>query len=233
VIENNLLLFTAASIGFVHTLLGTDHYLPFIILSKSRAWSFQKTIFITFLCGIGHVLGSVFLGLAGIIFGAALGRLEAIESLRGGIASWLLIAFGVAYSAWGVRLLLRAKKHVHGHEHGVENHKHVHDHLGKHTHIHGNAASVTPWALFIIFILGPCEPLIPVLMYPAVQNNWQALFAVTFVFAFVTVGTMLAIVAGSYKGLRKIKLGYLEKYAHVLSGLIIALSGIIMLLLGL
>jgi len=50
-----VLLISAASIGFFHTLLGPDHYLPFILLSKSRNWSTVKTMFITVLCGLGHV----------------------------------------------------------------------------------------------------------------------------------------------------------------------------------
>ena len=29
---------TAASIGFIQTLLGPEHYLHFVALSKSRAW---------------------------------------------------------------------------------------------------------------------------------------------------------------------------------------------------
>ncbi|MCH7764784.1 MAG: hypothetical protein IIB95_13800 [Candidatus Marinimicrobia bacterium] len=53
-IESNILLLTAASIGFVHTIIGPDHYLPFIMISRARSWSFQKTIFITLLCGMGR-----------------------------------------------------------------------------------------------------------------------------------------------------------------------------------
>src|SRR3990172_6947200 len=60
-----LLAGTAAVIGLVHTLLGPDHYLPFIVISKSGQWSLKKTATVTLLCGVGHVLGSVALGLAG------------------------------------------------------------------------------------------------------------------------------------------------------------------------
>ena len=51
-----LLSVTAISIGFIHTILGPDHYLPFIVLSQAKKWSLKKTMLITFLCGIGHVL---------------------------------------------------------------------------------------------------------------------------------------------------------------------------------
>ena len=34
-------------------------------------------------------------------------------------------------------------------------------HHGEHMHPHLVGASLTPWALFVIFVFGPCEPLIP------------------------------------------------------------------------
>ena len=57
----------------------------------------------------------------------------------------------------------------------------------------GTAALATPWALFIIFVFGPCEPLIPVLMYPAAHANWLAVTAVCLAFGLATIGTMLAM----------------------------------------
>lgn len=230
--ELNILYLTAASIGFIHTLIGPDHYLPFIMVGKARSWSFQKTIFITILCGVGHVLGSVILGLIGIALGITVGFLEEIESVRGDIASWLLIGFGIAYGSWGLRIGFRAKKHSHGHVHNEETHHHSHHHLGRHTHIHGNEKSVTPWALFVIFVLGPCEPLIPVLMYPAAQGDWWTLVVVTLVFGVITVATMTLVVIVVFKKLVNLQMGFLEKYSHALAGIIIAISGIAIKLMG-
>ncbi|MFQ6678426.1 MAG: sulfite exporter TauE/SafE family protein [Fidelibacterota bacterium] len=232
-IEVNILLITAASIGFIHTLIGPDHYLPFIMIAKARSWSLKKTSFITFLCGVGHVLGSVLLGLIGVAFGISIGQLENIESFRGDLASWLLIGFGIAYTVWGLRIGLRAKVHTHDHKHSDGTHHHAHHHLGKHVHLHGNPNSITPWTLFIIFVLGPCEPLIPVLMYPAAQSDWLALAKVTFVFGIVTITTMTIIVIVIYKGLLNFNLGFLEKYVHAIAGIVIAISGIAIKLLGL
>src|SRR5512139_214609 len=101
--ELSLLLITAASLGFFHTLFGPDHYLPFISMSWARKWSLKKTTFITFLCGIGHIAGSVALGMIGVAMGIAVNKLEWIESSRGNLAAWLLIGFGLAYFAWGMR----------------------------------------------------------------------------------------------------------------------------------
>ena len=67
---------TAATLGLVHTLLGPDHYLPFVVMSRARKWSAVRTAWITFACGLGHVLSSVVLGLVGIAFGIAVMKLE-------------------------------------------------------------------------------------------------------------------------------------------------------------
>ena len=45
----------ALYIGFFHTLIGPDHYLPFIVMARARRWSMFKTGWITVLCGIGHL----------------------------------------------------------------------------------------------------------------------------------------------------------------------------------
>ena len=73
-----ILIATAASIGFFHTILGPDHYLPFIVMSRSGKWSVKKTMLVTLLCGLGHVLSSILLGVAGIALGVAVFRLEAV-----------------------------------------------------------------------------------------------------------------------------------------------------------
>lgn len=226
---------TAATIGFVHTVLGPDHYLPFIVLSKARQWSNVKTLVITFLCGLGHVLSSIILGFIGIALGVALFRLEAIESFRGEIAAWLLIAFGFTYFVWGVHRAIRNRphEHVHPHEDGTTN-SHTHTHLADHTHVHVNKpGSLTPWVLFTIFIFGPCEPLIPLIMYPAARDNMLAVAIVALVFGLATISTMLGIVLTASHGLARLPLGQLGKYSHALAGLTILLCGGAIKFLGL
>ena len=73
---------TAISLGFIHTILGPDHYAPFIALSKARDWTANKTFWITFVCGLGHILSSVILGFIGISFGLAVNKLEIFEIFR-------------------------------------------------------------------------------------------------------------------------------------------------------
>lgn len=231
--ELQVLLITALSIGFIHTLIGPDHYLPFILIGRARKWSLKFTTLVTIICGIGHVLGSVLLGLVGVVFGVAVGALEQVEVVRGDLASWLLIGVGVAYGVWGLRIGLRASEHTHEHDHNDGYHQHSHHHLSSHAHIHGDIKSITPWALFIVFVLGPCEPLIPILMYPAAKHSWGDLALVTLAFGAITITTMTAIVVIMSKGLLKINFGFLERYVHALAGIIIAISGLSIMIFGL
>lgn len=227
---------TAASIGFVHTLLGPDHYLPFIVMSRAREWSLPKTLFISFLCGLGHVLSSIVLGFAGIALGTAVFKLEAIESFRGSAAAWLLIGFGFAYFIWGLHRAIRKKQHTHKHFHrDGEKHEHTHTHEHGHIHVHdeGKKPSITPWILFAIFVFGPCEPLIPLIMYPAAKENISGVVVVSLAFGIVTILTMLTIIAISSWGVKFIRLGKLERYAHALAGAMIFISGLSVQFLGL
>ncbi|MFK7957696.1 MAG: hypothetical protein AB8B96_16470 [Lysobacterales bacterium] len=222
---------TAITIAFAHTLLGPDHYLPFVALSKARRWSLKKTLGITTICGLGHAAGSVLLGFVGIALGTALTTMTGIENWRGDLAAWGLTAFGLIYLAISIKRLGRKRSHSHHHAHGDGTvHDHPHDHHGQHAHPHtenGNNRQVS-WTIFIVFVLGPCEALIPLLMVPASQNNMPGVWLVTSLFVLVTLMTMLAAVALSLVGLRQVKLPAIERYSGVIAGAAICFCGVAM-----
>lgn len=233
--EITMLTLSAATIAFIHTLLGPDHYLPFIAMARARDWTMSRTLRITLLCGAGHLAGSVALGLIGIAIGTQLSSLEWLESVRGDLAAWLLVGFGLAYTAWGLRHALRNRPHSHWHEHGGVVHRHEHTHHRDHAHVHaapGGKPSITPWVIFVIFVLGPCEPLIPLLMYPAARESLAGVLLVTSVFGVVTVATMLAAVWLALRGLDRLRLPRLERYAHALAGGTVLACGLAIVLLG-
>ncbi len=219
---------TAASIGLLHTLMGPDHYLPFIVISRARKWSPAKTAWVTALCGLGHVVGSVALGAIGIAAGITLNFLELTESVRGDVAAWALTAFGLVYFVWGVRRAIRNRPHAHRHWHGEDDeHDHEHRHDTDHAHPHeAKGKSLTPWVLFAIFVFGPCEPLIPILMYPAAAQSLWGVIVVAGVFAVVTIGTMLGVVMLSTFGLALAPMKRLERYSHALAGAMVLLCGV-------
>ena len=231
--ELSILVATAATIGVLHTLIGPDHYVPFLAMAGARRWSLRRTLGITTVCGFGHVLGSVILGSLGIALGWAVGGLEWLEGIRGGVAAWLLLGFGLAYTAWGLRRAVRNRPHTHWHSHadGMV-HEHTHVHHDEHVHAHEarvgqrHIRSVTPWVLFVIFVFGPCEALIPILMYPAAGGSWWGVGLVVLVFGGVTVMTMIGAVTIGYLGISRIPLGRLERYSHALAGLTLVACGL-------
>ena len=232
------LVLTAAFIGFIHTLTGPDHFLPFIALSRAGGWTLRKTLLITAACGIGHVASSVLLGLAGLALGTAVARLVDIEDFRGGLAGWLLFGIGLAYMMWGLRRAWLNRPHAHLHAHADGSlHFHEHSHDAQHAHVHsaqgepataGARASMAPWIMFLIFVFGPCEPLIPLLMYPAAESNLIGCVLVAGVFGVATLATMITMVAIGYLGLLGIARftgGGMERYAHATCGGAIAMCG--------
>ncbi|MBP89835.1 MAG: hypothetical protein CMJ64_24530 [Planctomycetaceae bacterium] len=208
----------AAGIGFLHCVGGPDHYLPFVAMSRVGVWSLRKTLLVTTICGIGHVIGSALLGLLGIAAGVLVYEMQdtldpfvKFESGRGNMAAWLLVLAGVVYCVWGVSR---------GHHH------------------HGNEAvdepstleRITPWVLFTIFAFGPCEPLIPLLMYPAAKVSLLSVVFVTAVFGATTLLTMTVIVAIMHRGLQNVRLTWLEHYRHAAAGFVLVACGIAMIL---
>jgi len=231
-----LLLYTAILIGFIHTLTGPDHYLPFIVMGKARNWSVSKTLWLTVVCGIGHVGSSVVLGFIGVLLGFGLQHLNWFESSRGNIAAWAFLVFGILYFVYGMVKAFRNRPHTHVHYHtdGTP-HLHEHNHHQEHKHIHvpDKKANITPWILFVVFILGPCEPLIPILMYPAAQHSYWGMAMVVITFSVITIGTMTTIVFLALKGIQVFPMKFAERYMHAIAGATIALCGFAILFLGL
>ena len=238
---------TAAFLGFFHTIIGPDHYLPFVMMSWARKWTWVKTTVITVLCGFGHIASSVLLGLTGVWLGLVLKKLTVVESFRGSIAAWLLIGFGLVYFVWGLRRAYRRQPHEHKHFHACPfdelrasselaerdsdlRHTHEHSHEKEHIHVHNNSnsgrVSIAPWALFVVFVFGPCEVLIPTLMYPAATNGWPGVIIVTSVFAAATIETMVGVVLLVRAGVNFVRLSTVERFTHAIAGATICLCGL-------
>ena len=202
-----LLMASTLSIGVLHA-LAPDHWVPFVGIGKARKWSKAKLAWITLVCGIGHVGSSILIGSIGIVLGFSLTNLEGLESQRGQVAGLLLVGFGLAYAVWGMK------------------------HLGRHTHGESDPnRSITLWALMAIFVLGPCEPLIP-LMFVGAAHGWHAVFLVSLLFGGVTLLMMVGQALLGFNAADFLPLRKLEPYSHSMAGLIIALTGGMIMFLG-
>ena len=151
-------------------------------MSRTKKWSVGKTVSITAICGLGHVLGSVVIGSIGLMLGTMLMQIEALEAFRGEAAAWLLIGFGLAYLTWGIVTAVRDIPHTHLHSH-VDGtvHSHLHKHDLEHRHVHqarrrcGKERATAKFDYALVVILDFCvwalRSLIPLLMYPAAEAN--------------------------------------------------------------
>jgi len=121
--------------------------------------------------------------------------------------------------------------HLHSHADGTV-HSHLHKHDVEHRHVHKSAKAagplrMTPWVLFLLFVFGPCEVLIPLLMYPAAEANWLAVAAVVFAFGLTTLATMVSSVMLIVFGMKFVHFPALHRYSHALAGLAVLLCGVL------
>ena len=224
------LMLSTIAISCLHTATGPDHYLPFIVLSRSQKWTITKTIFITIICGLGHILSSVGVGLIGVVLGWQLSNLSWFEAHRGNIAAWCLLDFGVAYLLYG---LWRARKNkLHKHFDIMNEDVYVYEHSHGDVVASKNRVKVTPLVLFAIFVMGPTEPLLPLLFYSGAQRSYLEIMIIIIVFSLCTVLTMLTMVLLGIYGYSFYDTEKLEKYVHAIGGLVITVCGVGMLFLG-
>jgi nickel/cobalt transporter (NicO) family protein len=252
----------AAWTGFVHCLCGPDHYVPFVAMSRVGAWSLRKTLVITFLCGIGHVLGSALIGFVGIALGLIVFQLEQTESVRGDIAAWGLFGFGAVYTLIGIVHALRSDLRRSGVEQiaatdstGIRanalssakeqnanplSEESNNPYSSSQTEMNSPAVAspspaivanktMTPWILFVVFLFGPCEPLIPYLMVPAAKANMWGVAWVTLLFGVTTLATMTTLVALIYRGTLAMQFNSLQRWGHAVAGLVVLVCGAAML----
>lgn len=198
------LLVTALITAVVHTLTGPDHYLPFIAIAKSRDYSLEKTLFWTFICGLGHIGSALLLALLFVYFSHWLteAKFTWVEDHRADLAAYAMIGLGATYLVWAVWHRIR-HKYGHGHHHELiaasEN------------------KNISIWVLFIIFVLGPCETLLPILTASSVLGA-TAVVATTLLFSISTIATMMIMVTAGMLGLKALHLQCLHQYAHEIAG---------------
>jgi nickel/cobalt transporter (NicO) family protein len=225
----------AIGIGAVHT-CAPDHWMPFAALGRAERWSGRRTAAVTAACGLGHVSVSVLLGLIALVSGREV--LETFGQRMESVSGLLLIGFGVAYAAWGLRHALADRVHQHAHAHG---HAHVHVHL-RHRDGHGSHASlawadaaagrrVTAWTLFLLFSADPCVAVIP-LMFAAAPLGWSSTLTVIVAYEAATIATMVLLVLPARAAAATIRGAWADRYGDALAGGVVALVGLAVLSLG-
>jgi len=236
--EPSVLMVAALSAGVLHTALGPDHYLPFVGVSQAGNWSLKKTTVVTLIAGVLHVGSAALLSLGAVWLGKMLmpETLAWLDGSRGEFAAWLLMGLGAAYLLWGVRHALRSRWND-GHSSEEQNASTL---SAPSTLSSSRAASsLVSLGLMIVFVVGPCEALVPLLLLPQVQASAGMMALVTAVFGTATVVTMTALALAGRYGLqslvRRVPRGVLlaNRYAHIAAGAVMMLAGAAIQFLGL
>ena len=224
----------AVSTALLHTLI-PDHWLPFVLIGNARRWRVGRTIAVSGVAALVHVVLSIALGLGalglGLTVGLALG--ETLE--RAG--SVLLVLFGSVYALWAWR------KGGHFHPGGARAHRgaaaaactglegpgnpeHLHYHADGQL-IHGRE-SVNAWWLALIVGANPCVLILPVIMETASRGP-AALLAVCLAYAVPTAALMIGLSALGVAGGRRVRLPLAARHMELLSGLLLVALGFVIL----
>ena len=194
-------------VAVVHS-LAPDHWLPFVMIGKAQTWSRVRLSWVTILAGIAHVGSSILIGGIGILLGIAAISLQGIEATRTTLGILLLIGFGLVYALWGLK---HSKKHHHHHSFDLSGKK-----------------AVTLWTLFAVFVLGPCEPLIP-LMFLATSRGLFGIVVISTIFACTTILMMVGQTLLGFSGMELIRHEFAEKYSHAMAGVAVVMTGVFLL----
>jgi hypothetical protein len=218
---------TGFGVAFFHAAIPT-HWLPFVLTARAQHWSNARTLFITALAGGGHVLFTALLGLFIAWFGIV---------LNAKIGAWFVLIAGAALIALGLFYILRqiiTKGHPHTHLVGGHPHAHEneHDYEQKHetkqrTARVSDRMAVT--SLLALLTFSPCEAFLPIYA-SGVRYGWAGFALLTVILSLGCLTGMVIFTALTLAGVRRIKLGLLEKYESGLMGVLLGVIGVLIIL---
>ena len=194
--------------------------MPFVLTGRAQRWSHARTLAITALAGSGHVLFTALLGLFIAWFGIVLN--EKIGDWFPRLAGGVLLLLGLFY------IFRQIVNKGHPHTHLVGGHPHASD---DHHHEHGRHVSdrVAITSLLAMLTFSPCEAFLPIYA-SGVRFGWGGFALLTAILSVGCVTGMVVFTALTLAGVRRIKLGLLEKYESGLMGVLLCVIGVLIIL---
>jgi len=227
--SSSFLYLTGASAAAALHALIPDHWLPFVLMGRSRHWSAAKTLALASASGALHVILAVGLGL--LTFALGKGGAEAMarrvgESL-GLLSSAALALFGFAYGAASWR---RERRHhpPHAEDSSMEGAPseaaHHHGHLLE-GWFRGRSSGLT---LVVVIGVSPCALAFPILLAAAASLGLSGVLLVAAGFGLVTMATTLAVTLAGFWSARRLDFPFLTRYGDLISGALIGLVGMVL-----
>ncbi|MSU51282.1 MAG: hypothetical protein EXS37_19710 [Opitutus sp.] len=225
---------TGFTVAFFHAAIPT-HWLPFVLVARARNWGRAKTLVVTSLAGLGHVVLTSLLGLAIAWFGFQLEeKVEWFSWLAGG----MLVAVALFYfwRQWTGRGIL--------HHHPPGGHHHPDEHCGHgHERSHWDdelkdsplvSQKSGEWpavsGLFVMLTLSPCEGFLPVYL-SGVQFGWRGFVVLSVILAVATLAGMTLFTWLALVGFERFRLKTFERYEAALLGTLFAILGVLILVI--
>lgn len=222
-----LLFLSSCSTAIIHALI-PDHWLPLVLMSRAQTWSDRRTLVMVGITGGIHVLVSLAVGVSVILVGSssARGLAERLGASLESLAGLLLVTFGVVYGVWAHRREALAHAAV-----GAPGQRPDAAPLHAHGHLLSRWArgSLSGGALVAIIGISPCVLLQPILFASAAEGPMAAAAAAGG-FAVCTISTMLCVTYLATQGMRRLDLRFFTRYGDLISGLVIAGIGLLVLL---
>lgn len=227
-----MLLSAAALTAVLHTLI-PDHWLPFVLVGRSRAWPSTKVVAISGLSALLHVLLSVLLGL--LTLAAGLSAAEVVGETLERAGAILLALFGVVYAMWAW--------HKGGHFHpGGDRIHHALGNPGRESpeqegddrkplHYPADTQLIQgrsdPSGLWLALIVGmnPCVLILPLMLAAAAQGLY-ALGLVIVAYSLPSMMLMVGLSVFGARGAQRLQLPGLARHMELVSGIVIALLGV-------
>ena len=214
--------------AIIHALI-PDHWLPFVLMARSQSWSSRRTLLLVSLAGFLHVLVSI--AVAAIAMGLGAGSARYLAENFGRslefLAGILLVIFGLGYG------ILAHRREARAHARDAEPGGDVEE-GGSALHAHGHI--LQPWfhraltggALVVVIGISPCALLVPILLAASAQGA-VPLIAAGGGFAVCTIGTMVLVTFFASRGMSRMQLPFFTRYGDLISGLMIAIVGIVVI----
>jgi len=224
-----VLLSAASAAAALHALI-PDHWLPFVLMGRSRNWTLGKTLSLALAAGLLHVVLAV--GMALLTYRLGLQGAEAVARGIGEklevLSSASLAVFGFLYGAYSWS---RERKH--------------HSPSGPHTaggaaredapHHHGHLLEgwfhgrLSGWSLVVVIGVSPCALALPIILASAASLGGGGVLMVAAGFGVVTMLTTLIVTLAAFLSARHVDFPFLNRYGDLISGVLIGMVGTLLL----
>lgn len=199
-----LLIGSVVLVGVLHTLV-PDHWVPITLLARQRNWTRIQVAGTAFQAGIGHVSSTLII--AALVWAVGAEVAKHFAHIVDTVASISLVLFGL----WTAAFAWQECGHVHPEQERQS-----------------DPSGDKKQRITLLMILGssPMVEGIPA-FFAASKYGVRLLAFMAIGFAVSTIATYVGLCVLSTIGLKKLRFGPLERYGELLSGLTIALVGVL------